>query len=343
MSDKPHSAPEKPVVYVLHGDDTFAMTHFVEDFYKRMEEKSPGMADLNTIRLDGRSASDEELRNAAFAMPFLAERRLVILSNPLTRLSAEDAQKRFIDLLNSLPDTTALVLLVEDQIDHKRWVLLNDKTWLGKWVEQVGKRVYKHECILPHQSDMTGWIRKQAESMGGKFDTTAAMALAAITGNDTRLASQEINKLLIYVDFKRPVEAEDVTELCGSGGQVNIFGLVDGIADGNSAGALRMLHGLLEEQDAVGIFAMITRQFRLLLMTREILGEGGNAETVLNDRILDQKYSFVVDKLIKQAARFSMDRLLTIYHRLLDLDQAVKSSQIAIDLAIETFIVELAR
>jgi DNA polymerase-3 subunit delta len=338
LSEKPATASEKPVVYLLHGDDTFAMTHFVEELYNRMGE--PSMADLNTIRLDGRLASDEDLRNAAFAMPFLAERRMVVLSNPLARLSAEGAHKRFIDLLDSLPDSTALVLLVEDQFVKKKWELLNDNPWLVKWVEKANKRVYQQECILPRQTDMPNWIRKQAESAGGKFDPAAALALANITGNDTRLASQEINKLLIYVDFKRPVEAEDVAELCGSGGQVDIFGLVDGIADGNAASAVRMLRLLLEEQEAVSIFAMITRQFRLLLLTREILDEGGNKDIVQHDLGV---HPYVAPKLVTQAVRFSMDGLITIYHRLLELDKSMKASQMTPDLAIETFIVELAR
>jgi DNA polymerase III subunit delta len=339
LSEKPATVSEKPVVYLLHGDDTFAMTHFVEELYNRMGE--PSMADLNTIRLDGRLASDEDLRNAAFAMPFLAERRMVVLSNPLARLSAEGAHKRFIELLDSLPDSTALVLLVEDQLWRgKKWEVLPDDHWLDKWVKQAGKRGLRRECILPRQTDMPNWIRKQAENSGGKLDPAAALALANITGNDTRLASQEINKLLIYVDFKRPVEAEDVAELCGSGGQVDIFGLVDGIADGNAASAVRMLRLLLEEQEAASIFAMITRQFRLLLMAREILDEGGNTQTVQHD--LGQ-HPFVAEKLVKQAGRFSMNRLVTIYHRLLELDKSMKTSQMTPDLAIETFIVELAR
>jgi DNA polymerase III subunit delta len=338
LSEKTVSVSEKPAIYLLHGDDTFAMTHFVEELYGRMSD--PSTADLNTTRLDGRQASDEDLRNAAFAMPFLADRRLVVLSNPLARLSAENSQKRFMDILDRLPDTTALVILVEDQLRGKKWELLSENHWLVKWAGKAGKRLYQQECLLPRQASMPAWIRKQAEGMGGKFDNAAALALANITGNDTRLASQEIMKLLTYVDFKRPVEAEDVAELCASGGQVDIFSLVDGIASGDASGAMRMLRALLEELEPAGIFGMITRQFRLLLMAREILDEGGNTETVQQEL---RQHPYVTEKLVKQATRFSMDRLITVYHRLLELDKAIKSSQMVPDLAIETFIVELAR
>ena len=338
MSEKIASESEKPVVYLLHGNDTFAMAQVVDGLYHHMSD--PNTAEMNTTHLDGRLASLEDLRNAVFAMPFLADRRLVILSNPLARLAAESAQKRFIDILDRLPETTALVLLVEDQMSRKKWDVLPDGHWLDKWAKQAGKRSFRQEYILPRQPSMPGWIRRQAENLGGKFDPAAALALANITGNDTRQTRQEIEKLLIYVDFKRPVEAEDVAELCSSAGQTDIFALIDGIANGDASSALRMLRGLLEEQEPAGIFGMITRQFRLLLMTREILDEGGKTETVQHDL---SQHPFVTDKLIKQAEHFSMERLVTVYHRLLELDEAIKSNHMPPDLAIETFIVELAR
>ena len=48
----------------------------------------PEMAELNTLRLDGRAATVSELRNACDTMPFLAERRLVIAEGLLARLAA---------------------------------------------------------------------------------------------------------------------------------------------------------------------------------------------------------------------------------------------------------------
>ena len=46
------------------------------------------IAELNTLRLDGRVATVAELRNSCDTLPFLAERRLVIAEGLLARLAA---------------------------------------------------------------------------------------------------------------------------------------------------------------------------------------------------------------------------------------------------------------
>ena len=44
-----------------------------------------------------------------------------------------------------------------------------------------------------------------------------------------------------------------------------------------------------------------------------------------------------------QAARFSMESLEYIYRKLLAIDEGVKTSQITLDLAMDTLVVELTR
>ena len=48
----------------------------------------PELVDLNTTRLDGRTVSPGELENACGTLPFLAERRLVVVEGLLARLAA---------------------------------------------------------------------------------------------------------------------------------------------------------------------------------------------------------------------------------------------------------------
>ena len=46
---------EKPLVFLLHGDDNYGMEQYLQALLARMGDT--GMAELNTTRLDGRSAS----------------------------------------------------------------------------------------------------------------------------------------------------------------------------------------------------------------------------------------------------------------------------------------------
>ena len=50
---------------------------------------------------------------------------------------------------------------------------------------------------------------------------------------------------------------------------------------------------------------------------------------------------FCGGKVFAQAKRFSLPALEKIYHKLLEIDEAAKTSQVALDLAMETLVVEL--
>ena len=76
-------AETPPVVYFLHGEDEYAIAQTLADLEKRLGD--PATADMNTTRLDGATYNLDQLLSVASAMPFLAKRRLVILTNPLAR------------------------------------------------------------------------------------------------------------------------------------------------------------------------------------------------------------------------------------------------------------------
>lgn len=298
----------------------------------------PGIADLNITRLDGRQAGIDELYSAANSMPFMAERRLVILTHPFARLNSDSARKKFMELLDGLPSSTALVLVIEDLIDRRDWKTLHKNHWLRRWMSGAGSRALYQLCQLPALNRMPEWIREEARQQGGQFTPEAAAALAAYVGNDTQLASLEINKLLIFVDFKRAVEIEEVEELTAQTGQGDVFEMVDAMAAGNTRKAAAILHHLLETDEPIMLFGMIVRQFRLLLQARELIDEG------LGSQIAGELHlpGFLANKLASQAQRFTMPQLEQIYHRLLLVDEAMKTSQTPADLALDIFIAELA-
>jgi DNA polymerase-3 subunit delta len=83
---------------------------------------------------------------------------------------------------------------------------------------------------------------------------------------------------------------------------------------------------------------MVVRQFRLLIQAREILDGRGNQNDVA--RALGV-HPFVAEKAAQQASRFSIESLESIYRKLLTVDEGVKTSQITLDLAMDTLVVEL--
>jgi len=157
-------------------------------------------------------------------------------------------------------------------------------------------------------------------------------------GDDPRLAVQEIEKLLAYVNYQRPVDPDDVEYLVAYAGETSVFDMVDALGARDGREAQRLLHRLLEEDDPLRLFGMVVRQFRLLLLTRELL-DAGTRDTEIATAI--KSHPFVVRKLRGQVRNFSLPQLEVIYHKLLDIDQAIKTGKTDGDVALDTFVAAL--
>lgn len=312
---------------LLYGTDEFAIARRLADIAAQTDKDG-----MNTSRLEARLTSDEELNNAVNAMPFLSDKRLVIIANPSQKYGAGEPRKKFTEFLGRIPPTTQLVIY--ETVEPKE----AEKHWLVKWVAK-NENAKAEALMAPKARDMTGWIVNEMKRQGGKISSEAAKRLAELVGADTRQAAQEIAKALTYVNWARPVEVQDVEAVCVSTAEVNIFDFVDSLAAGNGRQSQSMLRKMLEEQDAAAIFPMIVRQFRLLIQAREIVEARGMVQDVQEALGV---HPFVAGKIFQQAGRFTMRTLEAVYRRLLKMDEAAKTSAMPLDTALEMFVVELA-
>jgi len=326
----------KPVVYIFHGDDEFAIGEALKVIETQMGD--PSTAEMNTTILDGRSLKLDELVRATLAMPFLAERRLVVVSDPLGSLKSNKDRDRFKDILENVPPTTALVIQNSKPLVDARGRRKGNVHWLEKWAQKQEGKVFLREFSLPKGPQMANWIRSQAKERGGEFSHPAAALLGAYVGEDPRLATQEIEKLLAYINYQRPVEPDDVEYLVAYAGETSVFDMVDALGTRNGREAQRLLHLLLEQDEPLRLFGMVVRQFRLLLLTRELL-DAGYRDTDIASAI--KSPPFVVRKLMGQVGNFSLPQLEAIYHKLLDIDEAIKTGQTDGDVALDTLVAAL--
>jgi DNA polymerase-3 subunit delta len=321
-----------PNIFFLYGNDEFAISRRLKEF--ETDFPDPTSADMNTARFDARSMSEDDLNNAVNAMPFLAQRRLVLLANPSAKYNNPSIRKKFFEFLEKMLDTTQLVM--HETVDPRDV----EKHWLVKWTGKNEKLIQARAFMLPRLKDMTGWIVNETKNQGGKIDSRAGEMLKDMVGVDTRQAGMEIAKLLAYVNWARPITGEDVEAVCIVTSQQSVFDFVDALANGNGKSAQHLLHRLLEAEEPFSLWGMVVRQFRLLIQAREILDGRGNKDDVA--RALGV-HPFVAEKTTQQAARFSIEALESIYHQLLSIDEGVKTSQVTLDLAMDTLVMELTR
>jgi DNA polymerase-3 subunit delta len=325
-------------VTLLYGNDEYAMRRRLAQFESMFGDASS--ASMNTAYLEARTMSEDELNNAVNSMPFLAKQRLVLLLNPSARYTTPDARKKFLEFVQKVPPTTRLV--IQEDIELK-WKYKkedqekeDDKNWPVKWFRQNGLGLER--CALPAQKDMPAWIIKHAHEQGGQIDGAAAARLADMVGPNPQQAVQELAKLLTFVNWSRPIKLEDVQAVSVVTAEISIFDMVDALAQGRGRDAQRMMHRLLQDEGAFAIWPMVIRQFRLLLLAREVIDQGGGLPEVWKTL---GGAEFVAKKAYEQARRFSMPSLERLYHRLLEIDEAAKNGRTPLDISLEMLVTEL--
>ena len=312
-----------PSVYLFYGDNSLAISETIA----ALEAKLGPSSDFNVQRFSGDALDLEQLRAACGALPFLAERRLVVVEQA-HKIPSREAD-RLNELMNDLPDTAALVFIEEIISDRLREY--EKSSFLHAWARDHSDRAYVRAYVNPRGSAFVSWLSERAE---GRIEPDAAQVLAHYVEEDPLLAEQELQKLLNYVDDERPISVEDVELLTPARGQLDIFSVVDKL--GSTKGTLPRLQRLLDDQDPAYVFLMLVRQFRLMILARRAIETG--ADPVASMKVPP----FVARKISAQSQRYTASELEGIYQRLLELDVSVKRGQADLSLDLLPLVASLS-
>ncbi len=338
--------------YIFHGENQFDLEEKLAAMRAKMAGGDAAMADLNTTILEGSRLDFGELRHVCDSIPFLSDRRLVIVHGLLARLAPrarnqdEDAPsegepgwktrflKELAGYLPQLPPTTRLFFVEREVLHHSHPVLAVAKEQ-GKH-----KQGFVELFDLPKESDLPRWIQARVRAGGGQMSSEATGLLADLVGTDLRLLELEIDKLLLYAGG-RQVTTDDVHLLVSSAREANIFDLVDCVGRRETGRALRLLHRLLDDGEAaLYLLAMLARQIRILIQVREAQTRSDDHREIARALKL---HPFVVQKVLVQARNFDLDQLEAAHERVVQTDWAIKSGRSDEILALDMLVVALTR
>lgn len=323
--------------YVFQGQDQFSCTEELMALKAKMGD--PAMSDLNTATLDGVSLDMAELVHHCDTVPFLADRRLVVVKSLLRRLGqrAKGAADEvflgaLVSYLPSLPETTRLVFLEEQELKPGHPVLA---------LAARDKSGYVKTFRLPEGNALAHWIQKRVKEAGGEITPDAVSVLSTFVGNDLHQLSHEIAKLIAYTDGQRAINERDVALLVQRAREANIFEMVDALGKRDGQTASRIYHELLDDgEHPLALLGMIVRQFRLMIQVKELAPGISTAEAIA--RKLRQK-AYPIKKILLQSNNYTMAQLSTIYHKLLDADVEIKTGKTDAILALDLLIAWLSR
>lgn len=277
-------------------------------------------SELGLERLDGEEVEYDRLRESLESMPFLADRKLVVIRKASANKEFTENAER---LLSELPETTDVVL-VEPKLDKRLayYKLLKKTTNYKEF----------NELDVPQ---LSRWLTELVKAKGGSLSSANANLLINRSGINQQLLANEIAKLLNY---QPDITKESILLLTEQTPRSTIFDLLDAALSGKTKQAIDIYQELrLQRVEPVQIIALLAWQLHVLALIKT--GGSQSASDIASSAKLNP---YVVRKSMNIAERLSLNELKTIIRNVRDLDTRLKSESIDPDEAMLHLLMEMA-
>jgi len=322
------------LIYIFHGTDDFSISEKLERLKEGWGDKE-SLA-VNTTILEGRELDLSQLLNYCRSMPFMGDRRLVVVRGLLGRFeNKKSGEPSPSNEWDSLPDELGAMPSSTEVVFVEGGIAMNNR--LLKRLTPMAKVFY---CRLPGGQDLEKWILARVTARQGKMTPRAAVLLGELAGDSLWTLNQEIDKLCVYANGK-VITDKDVRLMTSQARDANVFALVDAVVDMRVSSAMQLLHRLIDEgASPTYILSMLSRQLRLMVQAREL--RTTDLSLSAKREALGVSAKFPVEKLMAQSSQYSLSRLTEVYEKLLETDLGIKTGRWRDDLALDLLVAELS-
>ena len=332
-NQKPKHQPTHMNLFLFHGSDNYQtlkkIKFWQEQFISKHGEEGIEVIDHKEFDL-GNFATN------LTSMPFLSEKRLIIVKNLLTNSKKEDF-KELLTAIKNIPDFSILVFYEDTKIEKANSI--------HKYIAKSGK-VEEFNTLSPELASK--YIVDEGKKRGLTLKFEHAHYLSQHIRTDQWTINNELQKLSSYL-AGAPVTKEAIDMLIPLNITSSVFKLTDAIAIKNTKRSLEVFEILKESgEDLIKIFFIIVRQFRILLQVKDLQQ---NNLTQREITLKLKEHPFVIQKSYDQCKNFPMPKLKAIYEKFLDIDRKTKTGIIrftaadnrALKLAIEQLIMDCCK
>jgi DNA polymerase-3 subunit delta len=338
---------------LLHGPDDFSAGEALDRL------RAEGGYEFNQDVFGGAETDLATIRNTGDTLPFLSERRLVVVRGLPKRKRASggddsddeageapapaakpargkkakgggEGPKAFVTGLAEyaarLPETTDLVVLVEEVLEPSHALM------------QVARAHGRAQAFAtPQGAQLERWMATRAKARDVRLAPEAVRLLIEAVGDHPRLLAGEIEKLSTYVGVGGTIREEEVRLLTPVVRELRAFDLTDALVRRERGRALALLHELLDNGSApLQIVGMVAYQTRTLMQVKALAERGLRAPQIAQTASMAP---FIAEKSLGLARQFSMAELEAAHRSLLEVDTALKRSRMTPEMALDLLVI----
>ncbi len=328
---------------LAHGDDSLGLDEAVDALARQLgevprteliPERSPEEPLLDRARVEAASIG-------------LFGPHLVVLRRPLRAAGRSgSATEKLMNLVRELPDEAALVLVEErPSRDAGRPPALLRR--LADAVRERGGSVV--ERMAPRRSELTGWTRQRAATLGITIEPRAAALLAERVGGavwetdiergeQTRVVDSELRKLATYAG-ERPIGVEDVEALTPDTRPSSVFAVTNAVDRREPAAAAAALQRALQEgQPVLRITASLHSRIADLIVASDLVARGATPAELT--RRVGRGKARTAERIAAAARHYRPEELESMLRGLFEADLAIKENRVEPESAIAAWLGE---
>jgi DNA polymerase III subunit delta len=320
-------------IYLLYGAESFLINETKQLLVNNLLHEEE--LDFNLSSYDLAETPIEAALEDAETLPFMGERRLILLHNPVF-LTAEKTREKTEHNLSKLeayikepaPYSVLVFIAPYEKLDERK-----------KLTKELKKTASILEAKKLNEGELKSWMKERASYNGVQIEGKAAELMLTLAGPNLFMLTSEIDKMAMYLGNSGTIDIKTVEMLVSRSLEQNIFTLVDKVVNRKIDEALRIYYDLLKlNEEPIKILSILTGQFRLIYQVKELAARGYGQQQIAS---FLKVHPFRIKLAAGQAHQFKEEELKKIIAMLADADYQMKTGGMNKELIIELFLLKL--
>jgi DNA polymerase-3 subunit delta len=312
-------------IYVIAGKDESLVGARAQELVDTLLDAQQRMTAL--LSVEGDEAVVSEVLDELKTLPFLADKRVVLVKNADGFVSKN---REFLEHYFEKPSSTGVLVLTVGSWDAR--------TRLAKMLPKVGQLIAME--APPKWKLAEHLVQHAIGKYKVRLTRDAADMLVELIGDELAPLYNELEKLMLFAGDGQMITAAHVESLIGQHRVYGAFEVIDAITAGNAGQAVTRLRNMFDqdktaEYTVVGAFAYhLRRMFQAKAMLDKRISPIDVAKQL---RIFYNK-----DRFFAQLQRTTLSQIAGILEELAAVDYATKTGQAQAAVAIEQLVLKLA-
>lgn len=308
-------------IYLLYGEERYLRRQYRQKLQAALCSDGDTM---NVHYYSGRDIPVGEIIDLAETLPFLAERRVIFISD--SGLFKSGGEK-LAEYLTSPCESTYFVF-TESEVDKR-----------SKLFKTVQSKGYAADFTVQDENTLKRWIAGTLGRDGKKITENTVQLIISKTGTDMDNIQMELEKLICYCMDRDVVTDADVEAVCTTRISNHIFDMINAIADRKQKAALELYYDLLAlKEPPMRILFLIARQCNMLLQAKEMKIKGHDNRTIGSKLGVPP---FIAQKVLNQAAKFKTSTLRRAVQQCVEAEATVKTGRMNDMMSVEILILSV--